>query len=235
MNALFISDLHLETPESARFTRFSQLLEQASAITQDVFILGDLVEVWVGDDDDDPLPTAIRQTLRKLTEKTRVHVMPGNRDFLYGSDFVESTGVSLLPDPFVLETPMGSLLLAHGDAYCTQDTEYMAMRQLLRSEQGLAQLKAQSLEERRALARQLRERSMTANELKAENIMDVTIDELGNDARQHECKLVIHGHTHRPGISIHEWGTRYVLGDWNRCAWISTITDESIQLHCVSI
>jgi UDP-2,3-diacylglucosamine hydrolase len=128
---IFLSDLHLEDPESAVFGCFRQLLQRESERVEAIFILGDLTEVWVGDDDDGPLAVALRAVLADAASRTRVAVMHGNRDFLFGPRLAAETGIELIEDPLLLPD---ATLLAHGDAFCLDDEAYQQIRALFRSE-----------------------------------------------------------------------------------------------------
>lgn len=222
MSRLFISDLHLENEESARYLAFLKVLDSAINSKSDIYILGDLVEVWIGDDDDSSFAQKLLTDIRRCTEHIDVYVMQGNRDFLYRQEFATKTRSTLLADPHVLIAPdlNEPILLSHGDAYCTSDTDYMQARALFRSQQWQNQILSSSLEDRRALARSLRERSVANNELKADNILDVVEDDCLADMTKHDCRLLIHGHTHRPGVHLlGDVGRRIVLGDWEYCGW----------------
>ena len=223
MSRVFISDLHLESELDAKYKAFQRVLYNASKRFDDVYILGDLVEVWVGDDDDSAFAQALVHDLRECALTTSIFVMHGNRDFLYREGFADRANVALIDDPFLLaagDIPE-PVLLAHGDAFCTSDTEYMNARSLFRSREWQDQILNTTLDERRLLARSLREQSRTANQLKAANITDVVEAEIESALVDRNCKLMIHGHTHRPGIHKLGYGaTRYVLGDWDACGWL---------------
>ncbi|MCY3857929.1 MAG: UDP-2,3-diacylglucosamine diphosphatase [Gammaproteobacteria bacterium] len=238
MSRVFISDLHLESNLSPRYKSFQDVLRNASDNGDDVFILGDLVDVWIGDDDDSSFANALVSDLFACTRQVPVHVMHGNRDFLYGEEFADRTGVSLVRDPFVLDGNdlPHRVLLAHGDAYCTSDVGYMKMRELFRSSEWQDQILGSTLEERRALARSLREQSKISNDLKAENITDVVEAEIEKDLDVHDCKAMIHGHTHRPGIhQLHDGMKRFVLGDWDRCGWLLRQQESAFRLECFAM
>lgn len=223
MSRVFISDLHLESEQDPKYRTFQQVLQSACDNGEEVFILGDLVDVWIGDDDDSSFAKTLISDLRSCSSQVPLHVMHGNRDFLYREEFESLTGATLLTDPFVLdlEDLEERILLSHGDAYCTSDAPYMQMRLLLRSAEWQNQVLSSTLEERRALARSLREQSKASNELKAENITDVVDAEIERDLFEHDCKKMIHGHTHRPGIhALCNSAKRMVLGDWDRCGWL---------------
>ena len=200
MAALFISDLHIDATRPHVLTGLQRILATLGNDIDAVYILGDLVEVWVGDDDDDATAVAIRETLGRAAQCRAVHVMHGNRDFLFGERFAADTGVTLLDDPAVVEVDGERVLIAHGDAYCTRDVAYQKAREQLRSKAWQAGVLAMSLTDRRTLAAGLRAHSIAANENKAANIMDVTPEAVDVAMDAADVKLMVHGHTHRPGI-----------------------------------
>ena len=233
MSALFVSDLHIDETRPAVLAGLQRLIDAQAAAVDSLFILGDLVEVWVGDDDDGPVATAVREALAAAARRCRLFVMHGNRDFLIGRQFAADTGATLLDDPSVVEVDGDRILLAHGDAYCTRDAAYQRARTVLRSSDWQAQVLASSLDERRALAAALRATSIAANENKAANIMDVTPSRIEQALDDADTSLLIHGHTHRPGI--HDLGNgrrRIVLGDWNRCGWKLLLDRGDAALSC---
>lgn len=228
---VFLSDLHLEDPGSANFRSFADLMAVESRRAEEIFILGDLTEVWVGDDDDGPLAVALKDLLKTTTENCRVLLMRGNRDFLMGESLAAQTGIELIEDPHLL--PDGTLL-AHGDAFCIDDEEYQQIRTLFRSQPWQQDILSQTLEARRELARNLRAESQKTNANKAENIMDVAEREVRRVIAQTGATRLIHGHTHRPGQHQADWGERWVLGAWERCGWLArqTAPGTSPQLEC---
>jgi UDP-2,3-diacylglucosamine hydrolase len=230
---LFLADLHLEDPAAPNFRAFDRLIRGAAARVDEIYLLGDLCEVWVGDDDDGPLAKALTATLRTAARACAVHLMHGNRDFLFGDGFAHATGVRLIDDPHRL--PDGTLL-AHGDAYCIDDHEYQATRALLRSAEWQRAVRQRSLAERRALAADLRARSRASNANKAANIMDVNTAEVARVAAGHGARRIIHGHTHRPAVHRERWGRRYVLGAWERCGWLLLEDDSAnLRLRCFAM
>lgn len=230
MKRLFVSDLHLADPEHPHFRAFARLLRGSDA--DEIYLLGDLCEVWIGDDDDGPLATAFTDLLADSARRARVHVMHGNRDFLYGEAFEAATGCRLLNDPHLL--PDG-ILLSHGDAFCIDDHAYQQARALLRSPDWQRDVLARPLPERRALARQMREQSRQNNANKAENIMDVSDAEVARIVADHGAHTLIHGHTHRPGVHDAAWGRRYVLGAWERCGWYLEQDAHGLRLTCTPL
>ena len=215
-----------------------QTLQHACDRGDEIYILGDLVEVWIGDDDDSVFAERLKNDLRQIASLTPVFVMAGNRDFLYRDAFTQDTGTTLLPDPFRLSAPdlPFPALLAHGDAYCTSDTAYMNMRRLFRSPTWQDEFLNSSLDERRQFAQAIRSQSKAANQLKAANITDVIESEIQADLATHDCPLMIHGHTHRPAIhNMTDGMKRIVLGDWDRCGWYLRQHEATFELERFAI
>lgn len=233
MTALFISDLHIDEARPAVLAGLRRLVDTEAPSVDALYVLGDLAEVWVGDDDDGPVATSIRDALTVASQRCAVHVMHGNRDFLIGTQLAEQTGATLIDDPSVVEVDNQRVLLAHGDAYCTRDVEYQRLRALFRSTTWQNEVLSSTLEERRALAASLRAKSIAANENKAANIMDVTPSSVRQAMDDAAVSLMVHGHTHRPGI--HDLGDgrrRIVLGDWDRCGWKLRLDRGDANLSC---
>ncbi|MYD98755.1 MAG: UDP-2,3-diacylglucosamine diphosphatase [Gammaproteobacteria bacterium] len=233
MSALFISDLHIDESRPSVLAGLERLVDTDTRDVDMLVILGDLVEVWVGDDDDGAVADAVRGVLSTAAERCPVFVMHGNRDFLLGERFAADTGVTLLDDPATIDIDGQPVFTAHGDAYCTRDTAYQRMRATFRSPTWQSTVLASSLDERRSLAASLRAQSMAANENKADNIMDVTPEAVEDALDQAGAELMVHGHTHRPGI--HDLGggrRRVVLGDWDRCGWKFRIDQGDLALSC---
>jgi len=229
MATLLISDLHLH-PGAPEITEgFLHWLETRACGCDALYILGDFFEAWIGDDlldlsGHDPtgnadLAVRIARALRHLADNgTALYLMHGNRDFLLGKRFAEHAGATLLPDPSLVELDGRPVLLMHGDSLCTRDEAYQAFRAQARHPLWQEQVLSMPIDQRIALARQLREQSGEANSNKAEDIMDVTPDEVVKVMAEHGVTTLIHGHTHRP--AVHELtvgdvpARRYVLGDW---------------------
>ena len=219
MSALFISDLHLDDFCPERVDAFERLVDEVVPTFDSFYLLGDLVEVWVGDDDDSAFADRFRRILERAAAQTSVFVVHGNRDFLFGEAFASHCGLTILTDPSPVEIDGRSVLIAHGDGFCTDDAPYQTMRAVFRSPEWQQDMLARSLDERRAFAQSLRDRSRTANENKASNIMDVNADAVAGAMAGASVDLLIHGHTHRPAIHDVQHGRRVVLGDWGRCGW----------------
>jgi UDP-2,3-diacylglucosamine hydrolase len=219
MATLFVSDLHLHPSRADVCACFTDFLASLPGQAQALYILGDLFDAWVGDDHPEPAYEPVKQALARCTAAgTPVFVLHGNRDFLLGERFARDTGCTLLPDPVVIELYGERALLMHGDSLCTDDVEYQRLRRQLRDPEWQAQALALPLHERLELAQQARDLSMMSNRGKDENIMDVNPDEVLRMFATHDVGLLIHGHTHRPGLHrIRHNGRalrRFVLGDW---------------------
>ena len=224
MTTLFISDLHLEESRPDITGAFLGFLKEKAAGAEKLFILGDFFEAWIGDDERTPLQEQIASALKDVSESgTDVFLMHGNRDFLIGEDFCNRAGAALLDDPTVIDLYGTPALLMHGDSLCTADVEYQKFRASMRNPQMQKMMLARPLEDRQQMARQLRQMSMAKNQGKAEDIMDVTPDEVVNELENHGVQLMIHGHTHRPAVhqlqANGQKAHRIVLGDWDQHIW----------------
>lgn len=228
---LFISDLHLDQarPETTRaLANFLQRHRNCDRL----FILGDLFEAWVGDDEDSPLATEVRQILGAFSAAgPSLYIMPGNRDFFLGREFCEQVGGQLLEDPTVVDLFGKPTLLMHGDSLCTADLDYQAFRSTTRDPLWQSQVLERSLAERRELAMELRTRSREATSNKAADILDVTPSEVDRVMRDHGVGQLIHGHTHRPAKHRGACGTRWVLGDWTERGWAIEASGNNINLY----
>jgi UDP-2,3-diacylglucosamine hydrolase len=219
MTTLFISDLHLQGARPDITDRFFRFLETEAAEAEALYILGDLFEAWIGDDDPDEHNREVQAAMRRLTDAgVAGYFMHGNRDFLIGDAFAERTGFTLLDDPVVHEFHGTPVLLSHGDAYCTDDVDYQAFRRQSRNPAWQQQVLAMPIEQRRALAGKARAESQAAMVDKAEDIMDVNAGAVAAGLREAGVTTLVHGHTHRPAIHDLELdgtpATRIVLGDW---------------------
>ena len=213
----FISDLHLQADQPETFLAWRHYLSHTPADA--VFILGDLFEVWVGDDAavDEPAGFEARcaRTLRKASTSRAVYFMHGNRDFLLGAAFAASSGMTLLDDPCVLHFAGQVWLLSHGDALCLADTDYLLFRALVRGDAWQADFLGQTLAQRRSAARALRQRS-EARKAGAPAWVDVDDTAAASLLQAARASTLIHGHTHRP--ADHALGhqlRRIVLSDWD--------------------
>jgi len=214
--ALYISDLHLSGVRPEANERFFRFLEEDAAGADALYVLGDLFEYWIGDDDlDSPFNAIIVGFFRRLTGAgTRLYFMHGNRDFLVGERFGAATGATLLPDPSLAD----GVLLMHGDTLCTDDLDYQSWRRTARSAAWQSDFLARPLAERRATVQGLREKSKEVIQAKPAEIMDVNDAAVREAFRRHGVTRLIHGHTHRPGVHRLEVDgrrcERWVLPDW---------------------
>ncbi|MEM7016148.1 MAG: UDP-2,3-diacylglucosamine diphosphatase [Pseudomonadota bacterium] len=233
---LFISDLHLDASREHLIRLCLDLFEGRAEQADALYILGDLFEAWIGDDDDNPAYTEVKAGLHQLTQSgVPVFVMQGNRDFLLGDDFCRETGCQLLADPCVVELYGKPTLLMHGDTLCTKDTGYLQLRQILHNPAWQQDFLSKPLADRRAMAEHLRAESQKQTSQKDMAIMDVTPEAVADVMREHQVTHLIHGHTHRP--AIHDFKLdeqdvrRTVLGDWYEKGSLLELTQDSCQLH----
>ena len=218
-NTLFVSDLHLDAERPATTRQFVDFLEGEARAADRLFILGDLFEAWIGDDDDDPNLAPILEALAGLHGAgVPCAIMHGNRDFLIGERFCAATGCRLLGDFEKVDLYGRNVLLTHGDLLCTDDTRYMSLRATLRDLQWQRDFLSKPLAERRRIAADMRRMSATEIAAKTEDIMDVNQATVEKTMREFDVELLLHGHTHRPGV--HRFAldggeaVRIVLGAW---------------------
>lgn len=216
---LFVSDLHLDPLAPPAIAQFVAFLREQAVRSDGLYILGDLFETWIGDDDDEPARREVCVALRELVRGgVPCHVQHGNRDFLLGERFAAFTGCMLLPDPVVLEAGSIRAVLSHGDLLCTGDVRYQRFRSLVRAPGFQAGYLGLPVSTRRAVARIARAGSRRHVRQMREEIMDVEDAAVSAMLRVAGADLLIHGHTHRPGVHrLTVEGrpcTRIVLGDW---------------------
>ena len=220
----FISDLHLEArhPKMAEgfFGLLKGLKEAGAQATESLYILGDFFETWLGDDYQDELSERIKHSLKQLSDSgIAVYFMHGNRDFLMGEQFAKECGAKLIDEGTVITIGDDTALLMHGDSLCTRDVEYMKVRQMLRNPLWKADFLSKPMEARVAFAAHARAESQSSQQMKANDIMDVTQDEVDNVMTNAGVSRLIHGHTHRPNTHLWEFSgeqrERIVLGDWS--------------------
>jgi len=215
---LFVSDLHLDEESPRAVAQFIDFLQGAARPSQALYILGDLFETWIGDDDDEPVRNSVCAALREFTRHVPCHVVRGNRDFLLGAGFESRSGCQLLPDPVRVQAGERTFLVSHGDLLCTSDLRYQRFRDFAREEPVQQDYLALPLAVRRMLAGRARTDSRAYTRGAADDIMDVNPDAVAALFRIAEADVLIHGHTHRPAVHRLRVGnrdrTRIVLGDW---------------------
>jgi UDP-2,3-diacylglucosamine hydrolase len=218
---LFISDLHLSSSQPRTLARFERFVALEAPAHAELVILGDLFEFWAGDDaTDDSVADRVTTALAALSSAgVRLFLMHGNRDLLLGNDFARRAGAILLVDPTLAQIGQRSVMLAHGDVYCTLDVEYQRFRAQVRNPDFQRAFLAKSLAERRAFVGQARAASEAGKQEKSMQIMDVTPQAIDDALRRAGTPLMIHGHTHRP--ATHRFvldgapAERWVLADWD--------------------
>ena len=239
MTTLFISDLHLdaERPEITElFGRF--LAEEARGATA-LYILGDLFEAWVGDDDPSELGAFVADRLAALARAgTPSYFIRGNRDFLLGDDYARRARMRILPDPSVIVLEGAPTLLMHGDTLCTDDVAYQAFRAQTRDPKWQAQFLAQPLPARLAFAQQARAASRAHQTgLQREGLMEAITDvapaTVDATMARFGIPRLIHGHTHRPKVHAERNGTRIVLGDWYEQGSVLRVDEDKQQLSAL--
>ncbi|MCB1668031.1 MAG: UDP-2,3-diacylglucosamine diphosphatase [Porticoccaceae bacterium] len=231
MRALLISDLHL-SPERPDITRaFFQFLQTQASTAAALYILGDLFEAWIGDDDPSPLSRDVIEKLKILSDTgTRLYFQHGNRDFMVGKQFARETGATLLPEHAVVTLNEKRVLLLHGDTLCLDDVDYQKFRRKARNPLFKWFVRRLPLKKRQQMAADWRAKSMAANTNKADNIMDVTPAEVERMFAQYHVNTMIHGHTHRPARHQHSNGERIALGDWHKTGWLVDTANSDLQL-----
>ena len=219
MTTLFISDLHLEAARPEIGRQFLEFLEQEAVYAEALYILGDLFEAWIGDDDPNPHYAEMKRAICTVADGgVAVFFMHGNRDFLIGRRFAGETGVQLLPDPCKVNLYGQDVLLSHGDALCVDDVKYQEVRSVTRNPGWQAMMLKKPLAERQAIARQARADSMAHGGSLDPQISDVNQGAVEQLLKTHDVRTLLHGHTHRP--AVHRFlldgatATRIVLGDW---------------------
>ncbi len=227
---LFVSDLHLDEESPRAVAQFIDFLRGPAGESQALYILGDLFETWIGDDDDEPARDSICGALREFTRKVPCHVVRGNRDFLLGPGFEKRSGCQLLPDPVRVKIGERHLLLSHGDLLCTSDIRYQRFRDFAHAAPVQRDYLALPLAVRRMLAVRARADSRAHTRGAAGNIMDVDPDAVAALFRIADVEVLIHGHTHRPAVHSlqvdNRERTRIVLGDWYESASCLQLTAD---------
>lgn len=216
---LFVSDLHLDESSPQAVAQFIAFLRSEALDATALYILGDLFETWIGDDDDEPVRDSLCTALREFTRRVPCHVLRGNRDFLLDAGFEARSGCRLLPDPVRVEVGSLRLLVSHGDLLCTRDAAYQQFREFTRDAGVRDDYLALPLAVRRDFARRARAGSAAHTQGAPEYIMDVSPDAVEALFRLADADVLVHGHTHRPAAhALNVDGracTRIVLGDWH--------------------
>ena len=232
MKPRFISDIHLSESQPQLTQAFFRFLNESKETCTHLYILGDLFESWIGDDDNSPLYNEIREALLSFTTNgPETFFMHGNRDFLVGESFAQETGIKILPDPFTLDINGQKVILSHGDFLCTDDTDYIDFRNKVRTKNWQSDFLQKDILERKEIAKNLRNDSKEATSQKSNTITDVNNQSVENFINEHQPDIFIHGHTHRPGTHEINLSKRIVLGDWGEYGWYLTIDEKDYNLE----
>ena len=231
MKPRFVSDIHLSEKRPDLTNAFKVFLNESKEACTHLFILGDLFEIWIGDDDDNLFHKDIKTTLSKFVlDGPEVFFMHGNRDFLIGKTFANEVGISIISDPYSLDINGLKTILSHGDFLCTDDSDYIEFRNNVRSEEWQKDFLAKSIDERNEIANLLRSESKNATSEKSLEITDTNLETVNNFIQENNPDIFIHGHTHRPKIHQHNLTKRVVLGDWDKYGWYLSIEENSLNL-----
>lgn len=217
--AVFISDLHLHPTEHQITTRFNDFINWAALNTKAVYILGDFFHAWAGDDELDSWSKSIAERLKWLSEQNiSLFYMHGNRDFLVGEDFAKVAGMTILPEPTLINIETNRILLVHGDRYCINDKSHQRFRRITRTSWFTRLFLYLPLKLRTKLVNKVRQHSQDNNSKTAAQ-MDVVRKPMLAHMKEHAVTLLIHGHTHKPGLRNHVYNntiySQYVLSDWD--------------------
>jgi UDP-2,3-diacylglucosamine hydrolase len=238
--ALFVSDVHLQESMPRTAEAFLRFLHEQAMHARRLYLLGDLFEYWAGDDDiDEPFNRRIVDALRVVSDRgVELYWIAGNRDFLVGDGFAQAARMTVLTDPHVATLAGKRIVLAHGDAQCTDDAAYMAFRAQVRQPAWQQAFLSSPLAERKALIAKMRDGSKEAQRGKSYEIMDVNREAIDSLFADTGAQIMIHGHTHRPARHEHAGGcVRYVLPDWDcdaerpRGGWIALTADGTLERH----
>jgi len=237
----FIADLHLAENRPDITSCFLSFIKNDAIKAEQLYILGDLFEVWFGDDYKTELTEAVIGAIKALSNSgTQVYFIHGNRDFMLGKHYAEQANMILLPEKQLIDLYNEKVLLMHGDTLCTRDIDYQKFRKKSRSWWWQGFMKSLPLWLRKKIADNYRKKSKQAQKAKTLDIMDVTESEVIKDLETYNCQLMIHGHTHRPNIhnliANNQKAERIVLGDWyEQGAWLKvTPTEKTLLNHALT-
>lgn len=233
MSIIFISDLHLSEGLPGVTAKFREYLGSLPAECEALYILGDLFEVWIGDDAVTPFQLEMAELLHTVSKQCPIYFMAGNRDFLLGNDYCAKAGMTYIKDPSVINLYGCKILLAHGDSLCTQDKFYQFYRSIVRSRIFKAIFLSLPLNYRNSIATKMRQRSQQGNQHKSDELMDVDHKALKKLMKKHDCHQIIYGHTHRPSICFYDLNSTikkvFVLSDWHKQGNALIFTGNSLS------
>ena len=229
---LFISDCHLDANRPDINASLADFLKNRATQARFLYILGDLFETWIGDDDPATEYAEVFSCFRELSQSTDIFFLAGNRDFLFHQAGAERIGAKLIQEPKYLDLGSDHVVLLHGDTLCTDDAEYQRFRKMVRGDEWQDVFLSKPFTKRQQIAADLREQSKAAMQHKSMNIMDVNRQTVLDSFTEFGVSTMIHGHTHRPAVHDHGGGkTRFVLGDWNpQSSYLSWSRDRGYKL-----
>ena len=227
--SLIIADLHLNPNEVEKNQLFINFCQNQAKEADQLFILGDLFNTWLGDDLSIPIYHTIISTLKALSQHTKIYLTQGNRDFLLDCEFAQKSGVTLIDSPYLLETSSGDFVLTHGDELCTDDESYQQLKSILQHPITKFIFLHLPKKLRLRLAGQIRKKSVEAQQYKTEEIMDVNEQAVIDLMQKYPGANLIHGHTHRLNTHQQVNFTRYVLGDWKSNLGNAISIDEQLN------
>lgn len=235
MDAIFISDLHLQDARPDLTEGFLKFCDTWGVQTRRLYILGDLFEVWIGDDVESSTSIAVRDALARLAHRgVQIAFVAGNRDFLLGAEFARSANMQLLSDGSVEKISTQPVLVSHGDVYCTDDVDYQNFRKTMRDPHWIKAFLQRPVAMRQQMAQALRKESVSKGKDKQASLMEANNDAILDAFEKSKTRLLVHGHTHRPAVHTHFLKgvtcKRIVLGDWSDVGWMATIEGASSQL-----
>lgn len=213
--SLIIADLHLVADEVEKTNIFIKFCQEQAIKVDQLFVLGDLFNTWLGDDLSLPKYQVVISTLKQLSKSTTIFVMSGNRDFLLAEDFEQISGVKIINSPYLLENDNKQYVLTHGDELCTDDESYQQLKNVLQHPITKFVFLHLPKKWRLKLSGQLRKKSIESQQYKTREIMDVNPQTVNKLMEKYPGADLIHGHTHRANTHVEKTFTRYVLGDWS--------------------
>lgn len=227
MKYYFIADLHLSEQRPHLTELFLQFMREKAPLAQGVYILGDLFDFWIGDDEQSILIENVQQAIKTLTQQgVPCYFIHGNRDFLLGQRFAQRCGLTLLPEYYTLQLFGQTILLCHGDTLCIDDVKYQQFRQKVHQKWRQLLFLCLPLRWRLSIAHKIRAKSQADKGNKSTQIMDVNPEFTAQTVAQFHANLLIHGHTHKQAIHQNEQFMRIVLGDWGETASILELNDQ---------
>ncbi|WP_373767510.1 UDP-2,3-diacylglucosamine diphosphatase [Glaesserella sp.] len=249
MTTYFIADLHLNESQPEVTALFLQFMRENAPLAEAVYILGDLFDFWIGDDEQSVLIHTVKQAIRQVTEKgVPCYFIHGNRDFLIGKRFAEDTGITLLPDYQLIDLYNKKTLICHGDTLCIDDINYQQYRRKVHQKWRQYLFLCLPLSLRLKIAQKIRAKSRTDKQQKPAEIMDVNPDFTAQVVDNYQAEQLIHGHTHRQAVHTHSFPpfaeegaeggrkqcrsfTRIVLGDWGKTASILAVSPQGFAFN----